>query len=198
MRSVKHFIEQSWLLIAAAFCFGLLLAMTNAALKDKIEQNQIDALNNMMRGLMSEATNFEKVIDQAEIAGYKTDIYKASDNGGQIIGFAFVGTGAGFADKIKLIIAVDGTCDKFLGFDVLSSNETPLFGDRIKEDWFRAQFVGAPAGALELIKSGDTKKIDNKIVAITGATVSSQATVKIFNDHIEELKSILKEKGLID
>ena len=93
---------------------------------------------------------------------------------------------------------MDGSCDKFLGFDVLASNETPGFGSRIKEKSFRAQFIMAPADTLELIKSGDTKKIDDEIVTITGATISSQAVVKIFNDHIEELKSILKEKGLID
>jgi len=197
MRSVKHFIEQSWLLIVSAFCFGLLLAMTNAALKDKIEQNQVGLLNEIMQGLLQDATSFKAVAEKANIAGNETNIYKAANQSGDTIGFAFVGTGAGFADKIKLVIAVDSTCSKFMGFDVLFSNETPGFGSRITEDWFRGQFAGAPTDALGLIKSGDTETIDSQIVSITGATVSSQAVVKIFNDHIEGLKLILKEKGLV-
>ena len=42
-----------------------------------------------------------------------------------------------------------------------------------------------------------TKKIDEQIVAITGATVSSQAVVKMFNRYIDQIKIILKDKGLI-
>jgi electron transport complex protein RnfG len=197
MRSVKHFIEQSWLLITAAFCCGLLLALTNAALKPRIQRNQIGEMYDKMKGLMPQADKFEEVIPQAEIAGNITDVYEATDDKQQVIGFAFVGTGSGFADKIKLVIAVDKDCGKLLGFEVLFSNETPGFGSRITEDWFRAQFVGAPADKLELIKSGDTKKIDNQVVALTGATVSSEAVVRIFNNHIGELKKQLQEKGLI-
>jgi electron transport complex protein RnfG len=197
MRSIKHFIEQSWLLITAAFCCGLLLALTNAALKPRIQRNQIGQMYDKMKGLMPQADKFEKVIPQAEIAGNITDVYEATDNKQQVIGFAFVGTGSGFADKIKLVIAVDKDCSRLLGFEVLFSNETPGFGSRITEEWFRRQFVGAPVGELKLIKSGDTEKIDDQIVALTGATVSSEAVVRIFNSHINELKKQLQEKGLI-
>jgi electron transport complex protein RnfG len=198
MRSIKHFIEQSWLLITAAFCFGLLLALTNAALKPRIQRNEIGEMYDKMKGLMPQADKFEKVIPQAEIAGNITDVYEAKDDKQAVVGFAFIGTGSGFADKIKLVIAVNNDCSKLLGFEVLFSNETPGFGSRITEEGFRGQFVGAPADALELIKSGDTEKIDNQIVALTGATVSSDAIVNIFNNHIGELKKLLKEKGLIE
>ena len=201
MRSVKYFIQQSWLLIVAAFCFGLLLALTNAALSEKIQKNEIGALYDKMKSLMPQADNFEKSMEKAEIGSTITDVYKAVDKDSQTTGFAFVGAGPGFADKIKLVIAVDKDCGKLLGFEVLFSNETPGFGSRITEDWFRAQFVEAPADALELIKSSDEEKrreVDEEIVALTGATVSSEAVVKIFNSHIGELKKQLQEKGLIE
>ncbi len=197
MRSLKHFVEQSWLLITAAFCCGLLLALTNAALKPRIQRNEIGELYDKMKTLMPQAKQFKVVIPQAEIAANKTDVYEATDDKQQAVGFAFVGTGSGFADKIKLVIAVDKDCGKLLGFEVLFSNETPGFGSRITEDWFRGQFVGAPAGKLELAKGGDAEKIDEQIVALTGATVSSEAVVRIFNSHIGELKKQLQEKGLI-
>ncbi len=201
MRSLKYFIQQSWLLIVAAFCFGLLLALTNAALEEKIAQNEIGALYDKMKSLMPQADNFEKSMEKAKIAGNETDVYEAKDSGYKRVGFAFVGTGSGFADKIKLVIAVDKDCSKLLGFEVLFSNETPGFGSRITEDWFKLQFVGAPAAALELIKSSNEekrRKVDEEIVALTGATVSSEAVVKIFNSHIGELKKQLQEKGLIE
>jgi major membrane immunogen (membrane-anchored lipoprotein) len=52
-------------------------------------------------------------------------------------------------------------------------------------------------GKLNLIKKGDNKKIDNEIVAISGATVSSTAVVNIFNNYLEQIKKQLTEKGLI-
>ncbi len=203
MLKIKHFIQQSWLLIVSSFCFGLLIAVTNAAWSPRIEQNQKDKLNNLMRGLIADANDFKMVLEAVQIPGRKgrttkTDIYEADDVDGRSIGFAFIASGPGFADKIKLVIAVDGKCEKFFGFDVLSSNETPGFGSKIKEDYYRNQFKGAPAGKLELVKVGKTEKLDSKIVAISGATVSSEAVVKIFNMYIDKVKEKLKAKGLID
>jgi electron transport complex protein RnfG len=202
MGKIKHFLEQSWLLIVAAFCFGLLIATTNAMLSDRIEQNEIDKLNNLMGSLITDANTFDKVIEAAELTTgkgkiVKTDIYKAVDDAGQTAGFAFVAVGAGFADKIKLVIAVDGSCEKFYGFKVLFSNETPGFGSKITESFFSEQFAGAPAGVIEISKTGDASVIDKRIVAISGATVSSDAVVNIFNDYIEQVRNKLQEEGLI-
>ncbi|UCF43245.1 MAG: FMN-binding protein [Planctomycetota bacterium] len=199
MSKVKHFFEQSWLLIISSFCFGLLIAVTNAAWSPRIEQNEKDKLNNLMAGLITEARNFEITIEDVQVPGKKgkitkTDIYTALDDAGSNAGFAFVATGPGFADKIKLVIAVDAKCESFLGFKVLSSNETPGFGDRIKEDYFGNQFKKAPADELQLLKTGDPKTIDSEIIAISGATVSSEAVVHILNTYIDKVKEQLQAK----
>ena len=127
----------------------------------------------------------------------RTDIYEAFDSNGIGVGFAFVAEGPGFQDKIKLVIAVDRKCEKFFGFKVLSSNETPGFGSKIKEKFFGEQFQGAPAGKMELVKTGEANTIDSEIVAITGATVSSEAVVKIFNKYTDKIKERLQTEGLI-
>jgi electron transport complex protein RnfG len=186
-------------LIISAFCFGLLLAIANAAWSPRILQNEKDKLNKLIVGLVSDANDFQVVIDDVNIPGErgkitKTDIYRARDAEGKTAGFAFVGVGSGFADKIKLVIAIDSKCEKLLGFDVLSSNETPGFGDKIKEKGFRNQFKGIAVGNLELIKAGKTKDIE--IVAISGATVSSESVVKIFNTYIDKIKEKIQEAGL--
>lgn len=199
MSKIKYFLEQSWLLIISAFCFGLLLAIANAGWSDRIQQNEKNKLNNLIVGLISDANDFEIVIPDVNIPGVrgkitKTDIYRVRDVQRKTAGFAFVAVGSGFADKIKLVIAVDSKCEKFLGFDVLSSNETPGFGDKIKEDKFRDQFKGIAAGNLELIKAGEAK--DSEVLAISGATVSSEAVVKIFNTYIGKIKEKLQTAGL--
>ena len=59
MSKIKHFIEQSWLLIVASFCFGLLIAITNAAWSPRIEQNKVTKINDLMGGLLPAAKSFE-------------------------------------------------------------------------------------------------------------------------------------------
>lgn len=201
LKAVTHFIQQSWLLIVSAFFFGLALAIANAAWAPMIEQNRINKLNHLMDGLLK-AKTFQLTLEDIEVdlgkgRTAKSDIYKALAADGTCIGWAFDCEGAGFADKIELIVATDENFLKLAGFDVLASNETPGFGDRIKLDYFRSQFAGAPAGKLELIRTGDDKKIDSRIVAVTGATVSSEAVVKIINNCIEQIKSQMKTKGLL-
>jgi len=198
---IKYLIQQSWLLIIASFCFGLLIAVTNAALSPRIEQNRIDKLNRLMGGLLTEAEKFEPVaeleITSAKGKKVKTNIYKGLSKSNKCVGWAFNCQGPGFADKIELVVAVDKDFEKIAGFDCLSSNETPGFGDRIKLPYYRSQFAGAPAGQLQLVKTGSAEKIDSEIVAITGATVSSEAIVKIINNSTPQVKGLMAKKGLI-
>ncbi len=201
MLKIKHFIQQSWLLIISSFCFGLLIAITNAAWAPRIEQNKIDKLNRLMGGLLPKAAEFELEtefeIKSAKGKKAKSTVYKAVSDAGKCAGWVFNTSGSGFADKIELVVAVDKDFEKIAGFDCLASNETPGFGDRIKLPWYRNQFAGAPAEELQLVKTGDAEKIDSKIVAVTGATVSSEAVVEIINNSITQIKDQMQKKGLI-
>lgn len=201
MSKVRFFIQQSWLLIVSSFVFGLLLAVTNAALSPRIEQNKIRKLDTLMLNLLPGAGSFEVetelklVSPQGETL--TINLYRATDRINRTVGYCFNASGPGFADKIDLVVALDANLDKIVGFDVLASNETPGFGDRIKLDYYRNQFAGAPAQKLQLVKTGDPKKIDSEIVAVTGATVSSNAVVEILNDYIRQIKTDLSDKGLL-
>jgi electron transport complex protein RnfG len=198
MLKIKHFIEQSWLLIVSAFCFGLLIAVTNAAWSPKIEQNRINKLNDLMRDLLTKAERFELAaeleIKSAKGKKVKTSVYKAVSEQDGCVGWTFIAAGSGFADKIELVVAVGKDFEKFAGFAVLASNETPGFGDRIKLPSWRSQFVGAPAGKLTLSKTGDIEKIDSEIIAISGATVSSEAVVAIINNSITQIKDQMQKR----
>ena len=202
MLKLKFFIQESWLLIVSSFCFGLLIAVTDAALSQRIEQNKIDKLNNLTKSLLPQAGTFQPLDGEFEVAVEKgkkqtTKVYKALSETGECVGWSFNAAGTGFADKIELVVAVNEGFQKLAGFEVLSSNETPGFGDRIKSSYYRSQFIGAPADKLKLLKTGSPANIDSDIVAITGATVSSQAVVDIINNFMTQIRDQMQQKGLI-
>ena len=123
MRSIKHFFEQSWLLIVASFFFGLLIAITNAALSPRIEQNKSDKLNKLASGLLPDATAFTPIKEDIEIKALdgkqqRITVYRATANK-ETVGWIFPVVGSGFADKIELVVGVDGAFKTMAGFDVL-------------------------------------------------------------------------------
>ena len=204
MSKVKYFLQESWLLIASAFFFGVLIAIANASWKDKIYYNlNVYQFNKLAKEVLPEAASFDDAVPNMTIetpAGKKltTDVKKAVDANGDILGWAFICKGAGFQDQIQLILVVDKNFEKIIGYGVLSSNETPGFGDKIKNAYYRDQFKGAPVGPLTLTKTGNPDTIDSDIVAISGATVSSTAVVNIINDFLPAVKEKMKAEGLID
>ena len=202
MDKLKVFWKQSWLLISSALLFGLLLAVAKAGLQPLINANEAKSLNSKMTELISDVNSFDIIAEGIEIASKKgkplvTDVYQAKDKHGNIRGYAFVAIGSGFADKIKLVIAVDKEFKKMLGFKVLASNETPGFGDKVKGEFFQHQFINAPVSKLELVKVGNADTVDAKIVAISGATISSDAVISIFNTFVLSVKEQIHKKGLI-
>ena len=194
--------QQSWLLIVASFCFGLLIAVTNAALSPRIRQNEINKRNHLVSALLPEAKDFVPLDEQIEILLFRgkienIEIYKAVSETGECVGWSFEAVGSGFADKIKLVVALDKNFEKIAGIDILASNETPGFGDQIKYDYYRDQFKGAPAGELKLVTVGEPGKIDSEIVAISGATISSEAVIEIVSNYVTQVKEQMLKKGII-
>ena len=204
-KMIKTFIEKSWLLIVASLFFGVLLAGTNAWLDPRIKHNEIKKFNDKALDMIPDATSFESAA-KVEITSAKgkiieVDVKKGVGENGECMGWAFIAEGSGFADKIKIVIGVDAKFETLKGFGTLLSSETIEYGDKINdcEHYFVKQFAGTPAKPLELAKMGDWKIIENdtEIIAITGATITSDGIVKIFNTYIEQVKAKLTEKGLL-
>jgi Na+-translocating ferredoxin:NAD+ oxidoreductase subunit G len=103
-------------------------------------------------------------------------VHAGYDGHGRLLGFALEARGPGYQDTIELVYGYDPHAERILGFAVLASRETPGLGDRIRADpGFHAAFWGLdarvePAGPL-------VRRLE--IDAITGATVSSRAVVRI-------------------
>ncbi|HSK10931.1 MAG TPA: FMN-binding protein [Vicinamibacterales bacterium] len=135
----------------------------------------------------------------AEVAGGTAsggglEAYQVLDAQGQVMGWAVVGEGTGFSDKIRLMVGVAPDMSRTLGIKVLKDSETPGLGTKIREGDYPDQFFGrgrtAPslaAGALAVVKGA--AGAPNEVQAITGATISSKAVVQIVNESVSRLRS---------
>jgi electron transport complex protein RnfG len=102
------------------------------------------------------------------------------------IGYIAEGYGKGYSSYIHILASVDR--DFVLRkISVLSHAETPGLGDEIEKDYFLNQFEGKGADNLVVIK-GET---EDKIAAITGATISSRAVTE---DGVRKGVEMLQEK----
>ena len=108
-------------------------------------------------------------------------LYGAYADDGGFMGYAIVGSGNGFQDTIRLLYGYDPVDRAVVGMHILESKETPGLGDKIyKDPKFVSQFSHIDVDrVIELVKGGRTE--DNQVDAITGATISSEAVVKIIN-----------------
>ena len=110
-------------------------------------------------------------------------VYGGYDDAGDFVGYAMPGAGPGFQDTIALLYGYKPGEQIVVGMEILESRETPGLGDKIYKDM---DFVGG-FSALSIepeivaVKKG-TKSLPNEIDAITGATISAKAVVRIINE----------------
>jgi electron transport complex protein RnfG len=113
--------------------------------------------------------------DDALFAGYAAD--------GALVGYAIPTAGPGFQDIIRVLYGYLPDQRQVSGMEVLESRETPGLGDKIYKDLaFVANFDAlAVDPEIVAVKKG-TKTQSNQVDAITGATISSKAVVRIINE----------------
>lgn len=97
----------------------------------------------------------------------------------------------GFNDTIKVLVLIDIPTGLTEGVHILEHHETENYGGYVTEEWFLQRFVGKDAGTkLELVKMAAESKED--IVAITGATYTSQAVVDAVNMCLINYRKIIE------
>lgn len=109
---------------------------------------------------------------------------------GALSGVAFkVVSPEGYAGNIEIMVGVD-PAGSVTGIEILTQAETPGLGNKISEDWFKAQFRGRSLDNADWRVKKDGGQFDQ----ITGATISPRAVVKAvrggleyFRDHRAEI-----------
>jgi len=184
---MKNVHLQMFIVLGAVCLFsgGALSVMYNFT-KTPIYENQQKELQNAIFKVLPEVRSYKEIKKTETIT-----IYEGIDEDEKIVGYAIVGEGNGFQDKIKLIVGIDTSLQSFLGMEVLESSETPGLGAKVAEEPFKIQVKSlklkrnVPIG---YVKDEKNKK-ETDIQAITGATVSSEAVVEILNEVFKEITS---------
>ncbi len=135
--------------------------------------------------------NGELIVSE-ETAKDEPVVYGGYDERGEFLGYAIPGAGPGFQDTIGLLFGFTPERQLVLGMEVLESRETPGLGDKIYKD---GEFVGSfnelsIEPEIVAVKKGTSSRA-NEIDAITGATISSKAVVRIINEaHTDWLQRL--------
>lgn len=192
-------------LAIAGLLSGLAIVSAYRLTLPRIQANQAAALERAVFEVLPGSSRMERwvyrdgalapvggrsgALDESLFAGFGDD--------GRFVGWAVPAAGAGFQDTIKLIYGLTPDGRKIVGMAVLESRETPGLGDRIyKDPDFGAEFRDLATEPNIVLVQGHGEA-PNEVDAITGATISSRAVVRILNAADEQWKPRLPEPGSV-
>lgn len=159
-------------------CFTAILAITYAAYLPVIEANEA----NLHREAIAKVLDLDgsHLAPAVSLVG-ETPVYAVYALDGRPISYAFYLSGQGLWGPIRGYIGVSAGFSTLLGLEFVEQNETPGLGGRIDEPWFKAQFKGIPISPNEPLAYGDG------LDAVTGATSSSNAVLRLVNERLQEI-----------
>ncbi|ASW43033.1 RnfABCDGE type electron transport complex subunit G [Clostridium isatidis] len=166
------------LLVICVIAASLLGAVNNLTKEAILENSKISQAD--LTYLLSEADSIKDAAVELKEESNIKEVYEAV-KGTDIIGHVIKFTSKGFHGDIDFAIAISE--DKITGLKVMAHNETPGLGAKIKEEEFTARFRNKPIKEyLKVVKVEPSS--DNEVQAVTGATVSSNATINGVNEAI--------------
>jgi len=180
---------------------GLLIVGVFEATFETIAAHKAEVLRRAVAEVLQGPARYEthyvvdgRVVDERPAGGSEEDalpIHVGFDADGRVTGVAVAAAGAGFQDVITLLYGFDPTTARLLGMKVLESRETPGLGDRIEKDpAFVAQFAGARP-PLVVVKR--PTGADGEIDAISGATISSRAVVRMIDRSLDRVRPVVED-----
>ncbi|MDO4595141.1 MAG: RnfABCDGE type electron transport complex subunit G [Tissierellia bacterium] len=169
---------------------ALCLSLTNSLTSPVIEAKRQEELSEAFSKVYPDAETFDE-IDRAQKDKLPEEVincYKAM-KGSDNIGYVFeISAPGGYGGNIDFTLGVDK--DKNVtGFQALSHQESAGFGSKIEEEFFIDGVKGV--SMKDEVKASENGNEDNEIVAISGATYSTNAVVggiNIARDALENLK----------
>ena len=190
------YVRQAWLVIMLALLYGGALAGVQTTLGPKIAENKKNETYNVIPDLVGDAdkTRTEELVVQGK-NGKESRVYKAVAADGVHKGWVLPGSGQGFSNRIELLIGLDVQLSTITGLYVLDEKETPGLGDAIASASFCRQFLGKlTEEPLRVTKTDPQAACE--ILALTGATISSESVSAIVNDTIANLKEPIRQRDL--
>lgn len=167
---------------------ALLLAVTNNMTVEKIEANTIKEQNEARMAVMPDASEFEELETDLNEGSIVTEIYAGKTAAGELAGYCVGVSPNGFGGAIEMIVGIKAD-ETLSGVKIVSMSETPGLGSKAQEPKFNDQFSGKNVSEpLAVIKSGIAK--DNEVVAISGATITSNAVASGVNAAVDAVRNL--------
>lgn len=166
-------------LVLGVICIivSAILGGVNMITEGKIEELQKQKTDDAFASVLPKEDN-EEYIELKDFSGNSAidGVWEAP--GGHIVQLTI----GGAQSNITLVVGVDND-GAVTGVSIVSHGETPGLGAKATEDSFRNQYVGIE-GSAALTKAGGT------IVALTGATITSQAVTDAVNIALDAVANL--------
>ncbi|HHY77765.1 MAG TPA: RnfABCDGE type electron transport complex subunit G [Clostridiales bacterium] len=191
---MRDYVRLTGILLAVCVVAAAVLGVTNYITADKIAEQAALANDQARRSVLSQAQEFtlldgqevSELLSKAEYDSIR-EVYVAKADG-DIIGYAIKTSPKGYGGEIEVMVGID-TEGTVTGIKVGNNSETPGLGQNATKPEFQAQFTGKNWNeGVTVIKSGTPK--DNEIVAIAGATITSNAVTNGVNQALNLAKEL--------
>ncbi len=190
-------------LAISGFLSGLIIIGIYVATLPTITENKARELREAVFKVLPGVSQMQKLQFDGERVvikqGGKDDentLYAGYDAEARFVGYAIASEGPGFQDTIRLLYGYLPTERKVVGMEILESRETPGLGDKIYKDAaFVANFDALAVDPTIIAVKKGHKSSPNEVDAITGATISSKAVVRIINEGNQRWLSRLPLTG---
>ncbi|MFC1581789.1 FMN-binding protein [Candidatus Neomarinimicrobiota bacterium] len=171
---------------------GGILATWDAITRPLIELHKLEALKAAISEVLPDYDNYNEMSSD----NY-TFFEGRKENSDEPVGVAFEVQGSGFQGVISIMIGVRPGFESLTGIKVLEQVETPGLGTKIVIDpsnrdnptWFPDQFRSLVVLPSIVVIRNVTPENENEVQAISGATISSRAVVRIINSQIQNAKT---------
>ncbi|MBN1656318.1 MAG: RnfABCDGE type electron transport complex subunit G [Deltaproteobacteria bacterium] len=168
-------------LMMAGLLSGVILATINHFTQPIREKNEEQMRAQAMKEVLPAALSFEAIEGFAEGSQW----FRGLDADGKLMGYALPVNTRGYEGHIAMMLGVD-TSFAIVDFRLIKHRETPGLGAKASEENFIKRFRGLQVGQLEVSKSPEP----GKVLAITGATITSRAIATAFEKRLQQLATL--------
>lgn len=181
-----NIMKLGFILFIVCLCSALALSLTYVFTEARIEARELAEIEESLKEVISDSEGgFEKIVTD-DFTYYKAYSDRQKKN---ISGYVVIAQGKGYGGTLLTMVGVD-TNSVIKGIKILEQKETPGLGAKISEKDFISQFPGQNGLRLEVSK----EKGKGKIIAISGATISSRAVTESVKKTIEQLFEVLEKR----
>jgi len=208
---VRESLRLAGTLTAIALVASLGLAVAYDSTHEVKEQYDLVEQERARREVLPDAESavFEEVTTDSLVNGRPFSYYtaRAAEGSPEVLGYTFIAYGKGYSSTLVTMVGVDASF-AVTGIRIISQQETPGLGTKVQEiasrntlwqvlsgkaveevglrPWFQAQFDGRGEDGLRVVKT----RGEDGVLAVTGATISSEAVTGSVRRGIAMLRSV--------